>query len=122
MRRERYVGEILVRRGALPADRLDDLLRAAEEKEVRLLDLLLAAREVEPESLVRALADEVAIPFGYAKRHGVVVEPSAGERPRVLCRGTPPVPVLAELRRALGRRFSLVEGDAARFDEALAAA
>jgi general secretion pathway protein E len=62
------------------------------------------------------------IPFGYAKRHGVVVEPGAGERPRVLCRGTPPVPVLAELRRALGRRFSLVEGDAARFDEALAAA
>jgi general secretion pathway protein E len=62
------------------------------------------------------------VPFGYAKRHGVVVEPGAGEGPQVLCRETPPVQVLAELRRVLGRRFTLVEGDVARFDQALAAA
>ena len=35
---QRYVGEILVRRGALPPDRLEELLRAAGEKDISLLD------------------------------------------------------------------------------------
>ena len=42
---QRYVGEILVRRGALPAERLEELLRTAGEKDVSLLDLLNANRE-----------------------------------------------------------------------------
>ncbi|MFN9809372.1 MAG: hypothetical protein ACK6CU_07075 [Deltaproteobacteria bacterium] len=48
---ERYVGEILVRRGALPAGRLDELLRSVSEKNVRLIELLEATREVQPEQL-----------------------------------------------------------------------
>jgi general secretion pathway protein E len=60
---ERYVGEILVRRGALPAGRLDELLRSVTEKNVRLIELLEATREVQPEQLTKALADEVGIPF-----------------------------------------------------------
>ncbi len=60
---ERYVGEILVRRGALPAGRLDELLRSVSEKNVRLLELLEATRELPPEQVTKALADEVGIPF-----------------------------------------------------------
>jgi general secretion pathway protein E len=60
---ERYVGEILVRRGALPAGRLDELLRSVTEKNVRLIELLEATREVQPEQLTKALAEEVGIPF-----------------------------------------------------------
>ncbi|MDQ3032504.1 MAG: Flp pilus assembly complex ATPase component TadA [Myxococcota bacterium] len=60
---ERFVGEILVRRGALTEESLPELLRTAEEKDAHLLDLLHIQRIVEPEKIVRALADEVGIPF-----------------------------------------------------------
>ncbi|MBX7191222.1 MAG: Flp pilus assembly complex ATPase component TadA [Sandaracinaceae bacterium] len=69
---ERYVGEILVRRGALPAGRLDDLLRSVTEKNVRLLELLEATREVQPEQVTKALAEEVGIPFVDQIKHGDV--------------------------------------------------
>lgn len=59
----RYVGQVLVQRGALPAERLEEVLRMADEKGVLLLDLLQATREVEPQVIVRALADEVGVPF-----------------------------------------------------------
>ncbi|GAB4201963.1 MAG: hypothetical protein OHK0013_14650 [Sandaracinaceae bacterium] len=69
---ERYVGEILVRRGALPPGRLEDLLRSVGEKNVHLLELLEATREVQPEQISKALADEVGIPFIEQIRHGDV--------------------------------------------------
>jgi general secretion pathway protein E len=69
---ERYVGEILVRRGALPPARLEDLLRSVGEKNVHLLELLEATREVQPEQISKALAEEVGIPFLEQIRHGDV--------------------------------------------------
>jgi general secretion pathway protein E len=60
---QRYVGEILVRRGAIPADRLEDLLRTASERDASILDVLSANRETDGATIVRALADEVGIPF-----------------------------------------------------------
>jgi len=60
---QRYVGEILVRRGAIPADRLEDLLRTAGERDASILDVLAANRETDGATIVRALADEVGIPF-----------------------------------------------------------
>jgi general secretion pathway protein E len=69
---ERYVGEILVRRGALPPGRLEDLLRSVGEKKVHLLELLEATREVQPEQISKALAEEMGIPFLEQIRHGDV--------------------------------------------------
>ena len=63
MEQQRYVGEILVRRGALSPDRLEEMLGLAKEKGARLTDVLLAARAVEEEALVRALADELGLPW-----------------------------------------------------------
>ncbi len=61
---QQFVGEILVRRGALAEGKLPELLRAAEDKDARLLDLLYASRDLaQPEEIVRALADEVGVPF-----------------------------------------------------------
>lgn len=57
----RIIGEILVQRGVLPAAKLEDLLRAADEKGLRLTDVLIATRTVEEEQLVRALADELGL-------------------------------------------------------------
>ena len=60
---QRYVGEILVRRGAIAADRLEDLLRTASERDASLLDVLSANRETDGATIVRALAEEAGIPF-----------------------------------------------------------
>lgn len=60
---QKFVGEILVRRGALDEARLGELLRAAEEKDAKLLDVVAAAGDVKPDAVVRALADEVGVEF-----------------------------------------------------------
>jgi len=59
---QRYIGEILVRHGALDPEKLDELLRTSEEKGADLLDLVSATRTIEEDDLVRALASEVDIP------------------------------------------------------------
>ena len=59
----RYVGQVLVQRGALAAERLEEVLRTADEKGVPLLDLLQVTREAEPAVIVKALADEVGVPY-----------------------------------------------------------
>jgi len=60
---QRYVGEILVRRGALTPEGLEQALNVAREKSTGLTDVLLATRVVEETQLVRALADEMGITF-----------------------------------------------------------
>jgi len=60
---QRYIGEILVRRGALEPDRLEDALETAADRSVDLRDLLIATHAVEEGKLVRALADEVGMEF-----------------------------------------------------------
>ncbi|MEC7523152.1 MAG: ATPase, T2SS/T4P/T4SS family [Myxococcota bacterium] len=63
MEQQRYVGEILVRRGALEEARMEELLQTAAEKEVDFLDLLFASREQDERPIVEALASEVGVPF-----------------------------------------------------------
>lgn len=60
---QRYIGEILVRRGALEPDLLEEALEGAAERAVDLRDFLVASRTVEDDKLVRALADEVGMEF-----------------------------------------------------------
>ncbi len=60
---QRYIGEILVRRGALEPDRLETALASAAERAVDLRDFLVATQAVEDGKVVRALADEVGMEF-----------------------------------------------------------
>jgi general secretion pathway protein E len=60
---QRYIGEILVRRGALEPDKLEEALETAADRSVDLTDLLVATHAVEEVKLVRALADEVGMEF-----------------------------------------------------------
>jgi general secretion pathway protein E len=60
---QRYIGEILVRRGALEPDRLETALASAAERAVDLRDFLVATQVVEDGKVVRALADEVGMEF-----------------------------------------------------------
>ena len=60
---QRYIGEILVRRGALEPDKLEQALETAADRAVDLRDFLVATHTVEEDKVVRALADEVGIEF-----------------------------------------------------------
>jgi general secretion pathway protein E len=60
---QRYIGEILVRRGALEPNQLESALENAAERAVDLRDFLVATHVVEDGKVVRALADEVGIEF-----------------------------------------------------------
>ncbi|HTJ84373.1 MAG TPA: type II secretion system ATPase GspE [Polyangiaceae bacterium] len=86
-----YLGEILVRSGVIPADRLDALLEAAREKGQTIPEAVVAGKMADEIAVARALAaecalgfmakvdveaipDEVAakIPIGYAKQHKIL--------------------------------------------------
>ena len=60
---QRYIGEILVRRGALEPDRLEGALETAADRAIDLTDLLIATHMVDEDKVVRALADEVGMEF-----------------------------------------------------------
>ena len=60
---QRYIGEILVRRGALEPDKLEDVLETASDRSLDLRDFLVATHTVEEDKVVRALADEVGMEF-----------------------------------------------------------
>jgi len=60
---QRYIGEILVRRGALDPEKLEDVLASAADREIDLRDFLVASHTVEDNKVVRALADELGIEF-----------------------------------------------------------
>ncbi len=91
MSQSAYVGEILVRSGVIPADRLEALIDAAREKGQSFTDLILEGKIADEQAVARALAtecalgfmpkvdveaipDEVAarIPIGYAKVHKIL--------------------------------------------------
>jgi len=58
-----YLGEILVRRGVVAADRIEEAMRIADEKGAKLSDVLLASHSADEAQIARALADEVGMPF-----------------------------------------------------------
>lgn len=60
---QRYIGEILVRRGALEPDKLEDVLESAADRHIDLRDFLVVSHTVDENKVVRALADEVGIEF-----------------------------------------------------------
>jgi general secretion pathway protein E len=95
---QRYLGEVLARRGVLPPARLEELLATQRERGVDLIDLLVSSRTADEASIGRALADEVGVrfidqidpskiqsdvatrlPITWSKQHRVVV---VGEDPR----------------------------------------
>lgn len=59
---EQYLGEILLRRGALSEERLQKALGIAEEKGLRLQEVLVAIEAIDETALVKALADELGLP------------------------------------------------------------
>ncbi len=63
MPEQRFLGEILARRGAVPADRLEGLYAVQREKEVDLIDLVVTSNVAEEAAIARALAAEADLPL-----------------------------------------------------------
>jgi general secretion pathway protein E len=60
---QRFLGEILARRGAVAADKLEPLYAVQREKGTGLLDLLVNSNAADEASIGRALAEEAQLPF-----------------------------------------------------------
>jgi len=56
-----YVGEILIRRGALTEEHLQKAVEIAREKSARLQDVLVATDVIEENTLLKVLADELGL-------------------------------------------------------------
>ncbi|HEY4012512.1 MAG TPA: type II secretion system ATPase GspE [Polyangiaceae bacterium] len=60
---QRFLGEILQRRGVVPADKLDSLYAVQRERGVDLLDLIVSTSVADEMLVARALADEATLPL-----------------------------------------------------------
>jgi general secretion pathway protein E len=63
MPEQRFLGEILVRRGALAPDKLEGLYATQREKEVDLIDLAVTTSVADEVTIGKALAAEAELPF-----------------------------------------------------------
>ena len=63
MAEERFLGEILVRRGVVPASRLEALYAVQREKQLDLVDLLVNSNVTDDITIARALAEEAELPY-----------------------------------------------------------
>src|SRR5690242_4155614 len=96
---EQYLAEVLVRRGVVAPERLDEVMQAALEKGQPLSDMLVTGKVAAAEQIARALADELGlaymgsidvgsvllnvcerIPITYAKQHKILVLSEDAER------------------------------------------
>ncbi len=60
---QRYLGEVLARRGAVPADRLEPLYAIQRDKGIALTDLLVNANLADETTIARVLAEEAQLPL-----------------------------------------------------------
>ncbi|MDY0061091.1 MAG: type II secretion system ATPase GspE [Myxococcota bacterium] len=119
---ERVVGEILVRRGLLLPEKLEELLQQCEEREEELAEVVVRGRLLTEEEMQRAVAEELGIaflatvdttlvdwqlveriPIGYAKRFLVLPVSETEEGVVVLLANPFDLSALDDLRLRLGR-------------------
>src|SRR5215471_14781600 len=60
---QRFLGELLVRRGVVPAERLESLYAVQRERGAELLDLVVNTGIAEEMAVARVLADEAQLPL-----------------------------------------------------------
>ncbi|MEM7448081.1 MAG: ATPase, T2SS/T4P/T4SS family [Myxococcota bacterium] len=135
---QRFVGEILVRHGALPPERLEEALSTADERGVALADVLIATHTCDPEELVRALAQEVkmdfqakiatenipeelveSVPINFARQHRVLPIGEDAECVHVAIANPLDSVPLDDMRALLSRRIRPIAVPAEAVDDAI---
>ena len=121
----RYVGEILVRQGALSPDGLEQALTIVEDKGARLQDVLATTHVVDEVTYVKALATELglsmlekiqpdevpaelieAVPINFARQHGLLPFAANDDEVRVALSDPLDLSPLDDLRVLLGKPCS----------------
>jgi general secretion pathway protein E len=122
MREPRFIGDLLVRRGVVPEDRLETLYATQKEKGGDIVDLIVQARLAEEVTVARALAEEAERPFietietekiatelatrvpiTFAKTHKMLVFAEDDTAAYVLCADPFDTPALDDLRVLFGK-------------------
>ena len=83
---QRFLGEILVRRGVLTADKLEPLYGVQRERGVDLLDLVINSNLADEMVVAKALADEAALPLVERIDLNEIVTTVAARVPIAFCK------------------------------------
>jgi general secretion pathway protein E len=135
---ERYVGEILVRQGALSPERLEQALELAREKGVKLKDVLTTTQAVDDEAYTEALARELGfatltkiqtdqvpaeliekVPINFARQHQLLPFAQTDSVVHVAMSNVLDLSPLDDLRALLGKRCEAVAAPAEMVDDAI---
>jgi len=133
-----YVGEILLRRGILEKEKLEESVQTADERGLSLVDVLVRKGEVEEETVVAALADEMGmelipkidptsvpehlideIPITFARQHHVVPISDDGEVVIIAVSNPLDPYVVDDVRALLGRHVEAKASTSEAIDDAI---
>ena len=127
MREDRFLGDVFVRHGLLPPERLEPLFELQREKGTDLIGLLVTGNIVDEVSLHRALAAEAGVPFvdkididaiptalaahlpiTYAKAHKVIPIEESESQVTLLCADPFDTATIDDVRALLDKRVELL--------------
>jgi general secretion pathway protein E len=135
---QRFLGELLARRGVLPADKLDALWAVQRERGTELLDLIVNSSLVDEVALARVLAEEAQVPMvenidpaeiptalatrlpiAFAKAHRIIVVREEDRAVHVVCGDPFDTQALDDLRLIFGKPVEVSVGGRDRIETAI---
>jgi general secretion pathway protein E len=135
---QRFLGELLARRGVIAPDKLEALWAVQRERGTELLDLIVNTGAVDEMTLARALADEAQlpvvekidpaeiqtalatrVPIAFAKTHKLLVVREDDALVHVICGDPFNTQALDDLRIIFGKPVDAVVGGRDRIEDAI---
>jgi general secretion pathway protein E len=135
---QRFLGELLARRGVLPVDKLEALWSVQRERGTELLDLIVNTSLVDEVVLGRVLADEAQVPFveqldpaliptalatrvpiAFAKAHRLIVVREEESAVHVVCGDPFDTQALDDLRLIFEKPVEVAVGGRDRIETAI---
>jgi general secretion pathway protein E len=135
---QRFLGEVLTRRGVIPADKLESLFAVQRERGVDLLDLVVNTSVADEMAVAKALADEAAVPLvdridpaeiatalairvpiAFAKTHKLLVVRESELAVQVVCGDPFDTQALDDLRVIFGKPVEAAVGGRDRIEDAI---
>jgi general secretion pathway protein E len=135
---QRFLGELLARRGLVTADKLESLWAVQRERGADLLDLIINSNVVDELALARTLAEEAQLPFveridpaeivtsvatrvpiNFAKTHRVLVVREDEHAVHVVCSDPFDTQALDDLRVIFDKPVEAVVGGRDRIEDAI---
>jgi general secretion pathway protein E len=135
---QRFLGEVLARRGVVPGDKLEALFAVQRERGVDLLDLVLNGNIADEMTIARVLADEaqlpcveevdpaniatpvaIRVPISFAKTHRILVVREDDAAVHVVCGDPFNTQALDDLRVIFGKPVEASVGGRDRIENAI---